>query len=41
MTRKREEFMCKGIMPFEKKDTGVMKMYKCIDTEMLAGRNTC
>lgn len=39
MTRKREEFMCKGIMPFEKK-TGVMKMYKCIDTEMLAGRNT-
>lgn len=37
MTRKREEFMCKHIMSFEKK-TGVMKMYKCIDTEVLAGK---
>lgn len=36
MTRKREEFMCKHIMSFKK--TGVMKMYKCIDTKMLAGK---
>ena len=27
--------MCKHIMPFEKK--GAMKMYRCIDTEILVG----
>lgn len=31
--------MCKHIMSFEKKE-GVMKMYKCIVTEMLAEKKT-